>query len=189
LRRLDAGSWFDDRFAGERIPGLEEVLRLFAAHDRPVLLNIEIKASAWSSDPSGGVEEQVAALVHEHRMGSRVLFSSFEWRCLRRLKEMDPRFALGVLAEPEADPAVVAAEADRLGAASIHPCILDLRQGLPEPYAAFGGSLFPYTVPSPDVARAVLAAGASGYFADLPYPETGDSVDFPQVAVKTDDDS
>ena len=40
LQRLDAGSWFDPRFAGERIPTLEEVIAFVA---RRAYLTIEVK--------------------------------------------------------------------------------------------------------------------------------------------------
>ena len=42
LRTLDAGAWFDERFAGESIPTLEEVLSLAAGHVR---LEIELKGT------------------------------------------------------------------------------------------------------------------------------------------------
>ena len=40
IRRLDAGSWFDPRFAAERVPLLDEVIALTAGR---CMLNIEIK--------------------------------------------------------------------------------------------------------------------------------------------------
>ena len=47
LKRLDAGSWMDTRFAGERIPTLEEVVRLAKGRGRLLLdLKVEGMASA-----------------------------------------------------------------------------------------------------------------------------------------------
>ena len=45
LRALDAGAWFDERFVGERIPTLEEVLSLAAGRVR---LEIELKGATLS---------------------------------------------------------------------------------------------------------------------------------------------
>lgn len=44
IRRLDAGSWKHSRFAGERVPTLDEAL---AAVPRDVWLNIHVKGDAW----------------------------------------------------------------------------------------------------------------------------------------------
>ncbi len=43
LRRLDAGRWFSDRFAGQRVPSLAETLTFLI--DAGLGLNLEIKAS------------------------------------------------------------------------------------------------------------------------------------------------
>jgi glycerophosphoryl diester phosphodiesterase len=46
LRRLDAGSWFDPRFAGERVPTVEEVLKLIAEYKQhDVLIAVDLKAA------------------------------------------------------------------------------------------------------------------------------------------------
>jgi glycerophosphoryl diester phosphodiesterase len=52
LRALDAGGWFDERFRGERIPSLAEVLALLAQEPR-LGANIEVKEAG--GDPSAGV--------------------------------------------------------------------------------------------------------------------------------------
>ncbi|HEY8531638.1 MAG TPA: glycerophosphodiester phosphodiesterase family protein, partial [Limnochorda sp.] len=43
LKKLDAGRWFDARFAGERIPTLDEVWALVEEAGGIRLLNIEVK--------------------------------------------------------------------------------------------------------------------------------------------------
>ena len=48
IGQLDAGSWFDPRFKGERLPTLAQVLDLAKGH---LLVNIEIKPEAF--DPHG----------------------------------------------------------------------------------------------------------------------------------------
>ncbi len=52
LKRLDAGSWFDPRFAGERVPTLREVLETVrASGDNRVRLNIETKYEPDAPSP------------------------------------------------------------------------------------------------------------------------------------------
>jgi len=94
LKQLDAGSYFDPAFAGERIPTLEEVLEL--AGER-LLLNIELKGTSPCDD---GLEQAVAALIEQHGLGDRVLFSSFNPFSLRRVKRIAPHIPTGLLYAP-----------------------------------------------------------------------------------------
>ena len=95
LKQLDAGSYFDSAFAGERIPTLEEVLE--AVGDR-LLLNIELKTNSWRDN---GLERAVATQVEEHNLGHRVLFSSFNPYSLRRVKRFAPHIPAGLLYAPD----------------------------------------------------------------------------------------
>ena len=47
ITRLDAGSWFDSRFASERVPELWEVIQLTVGR---CMVNLEIKTSAFEAD-------------------------------------------------------------------------------------------------------------------------------------------
>jgi glycerophosphoryl diester phosphodiesterase len=95
LKQLDAGTHFDPAFAGERIPTLEEVLRAFGGR---LLLNIELKTT---SKRDNGLERAVIALVEEHGLASRVLFSSFNPLSLRRAKKIAPHIPVGLLYSPD----------------------------------------------------------------------------------------
>jgi len=91
LKRLDAGRWFDERFAGERIPTLHE---LIAALGKETLLNLELKTDARRPE---GLEEQVAAAVRVNDLYDRLIVSSFNRSALRRLHSIDPQIDLGLL--------------------------------------------------------------------------------------------
>lgn len=94
LRELDAGSWFGPEFAGLKIPTLEEVLAFARG---TVALNIEIKSEAVGESRRGGVEEQVLKLVRRHEMEEHVLLSSFDYRAVRRFKQMSPHIPAALL--------------------------------------------------------------------------------------------
>jgi glycerophosphoryl diester phosphodiesterase len=67
IRRLDAGSWFDPTFAGEKVPTVEEVLTLIADHHKKdVLIAVDLKAE--------GVEQDVVRLAEKHKALDRLLF-------------------------------------------------------------------------------------------------------------------
>lgn len=166
LRGLDAGSWFDRAFSSEYLPLLTEVLG--EARGR-LFVNIEIKASAWRENPKGGVEEVVMSAVRDFDMGNSVVISAFDWRSLRRIREMDPHIAIGVLADTGWDPSVVASFARDAGAMSINPDIKDVINGIPEAYRRFGGVLHPYTIKDEHTRETLERAGFQGCFADLPF--------------------
>jgi glycerophosphoryl diester phosphodiesterase len=67
IRRLDAGRWFDPKFAGETVPTVEEVLKLVSEYRRhDVLVAVDLKA--------GDVEGDVVRLAERHGVLDRLLF-------------------------------------------------------------------------------------------------------------------
>ena len=96
LKQLDAGSWFDRRFRGERIPTLAEVFDTIG--DR-LLVNIELKTFALF--PSDGMDRDVAAFIRQRNLYDQVIVSSFNPFALRRVKQADPRIETGLLYAPE----------------------------------------------------------------------------------------
>lgn len=96
LQKLDAGSWFDPKFSDQTIPTLEEVLAFASGK---ISLNIEIKTEAVSDEVRGGVEEKSLELVQKYGMENHVLFSSFDYRAIAHLKELDPDMPAAILYE------------------------------------------------------------------------------------------
>ncbi|MFO7975999.1 MAG: glycerophosphodiester phosphodiesterase family protein [Candidatus Hydrogenedentota bacterium] len=69
LRELDAGSWFDPKFAGTRIPTLRETL---VAIPRYILCNVHLKSAP-------GLASKVAEIIkQEDRLGQCLLACSME---------------------------------------------------------------------------------------------------------------
>lgn len=67
IQRLDAGGWFNSNFAGERVPTVDDVLRLvteYRHHD--LLVAVDLKAA--------DVEEEVVRLAEKHEVLNRLLF-------------------------------------------------------------------------------------------------------------------
>lgn len=92
LRSLDAGSVFSDKFHGEKIPLLDEV---FEAFGRKLLINIELTNYATARDQ---LVEKVCALVRNHSLEKRVIFSSFFASNLKRAACLLPEVPRGLLA-------------------------------------------------------------------------------------------
>ena len=67
IRELDAGSWFDPKFAGECVPTVEEVLKLIADYrQHDVLIAVDLKAKSVGQD--------VVRLAVTHKVLHRLLF-------------------------------------------------------------------------------------------------------------------
>lgn len=84
LQRLDAGSWFAPRFAGERIPTLARVIDFVAGR---AYLTIEVKGLPHEypalSDTLVETLERVGVI-------EEVLIIAFDHRVIRRVKERNP---------------------------------------------------------------------------------------------------
>jgi glycerophosphoryl diester phosphodiesterase len=98
LKALDAGGWYDVRYAGERIPTLAEV---FEAVGHRLLINVEIKIErglgATRAIRSGQLEAEVIRLIEDYQMTRRVILSSFSPGSLRRAYRLHPNIPLGYL--------------------------------------------------------------------------------------------
>lgn len=91
LQQFDAGIWKDERFAGERVPTLEEVLELA---DGRAVLNLEIKSRGRSSSWVQRVIDQSVDEVLAHEALDRVVFSSFDHQALLAVRERAPEAKL-----------------------------------------------------------------------------------------------
>lgn len=88
LKKLDAGSWFDKKFSGEKIPSLKEVIDVL--NDSTILI-IEFKEG---NETYPGIEERVVKLVKENAIESRTIFKSFDPNVLKRLRAIEPDIPL-----------------------------------------------------------------------------------------------
>lgn len=79
LRTLDAGSWFDPRFAGEKIPTLREALALAKGK---IKVAVEIKAD--------GIAEQVVQRIEAMGMEDQVIIFAFNFENIAIAKEANP---------------------------------------------------------------------------------------------------
>lgn len=91
LAAIDAGVRFDDAFAGTPIPTLEQVFDL--VEDR-CIVNVEIKNMDWNGGREAG---PLARLIKRRRLFDQVIVSSFNPVSLRKMRQLDPSIALGLL--------------------------------------------------------------------------------------------
>ena len=91
LKRLDAGRWFGEGFAGQRIPMLDEVLDRYVGK---VPLALEVKAGSAFFP---GIEERVVSALRRHSAIGQTAVASFDHYALERLKEIEPSLRTAAL--------------------------------------------------------------------------------------------
>jgi glycerophosphoryl diester phosphodiesterase len=93
-RKLDAGSWFQAKFAGTQVPLLEEV---FETVGKDKLINIELTNY---STPKDGLTQKVCELIKKHNNQAQIIFSSFFASNLKIAMQILPEIPRGLLALP-----------------------------------------------------------------------------------------
>ena len=81
IKQLDAGSKFSERFAGERVPTLEELLVQAHAMRPDIMLGVEIK------DMREEACDKTVALLKQYGFFDGCIFYAFNARIIRYLKE------------------------------------------------------------------------------------------------------
>jgi glycerophosphoryl diester phosphodiesterase len=165
-------------------PTLEEALALFSARaPAEVRLDLDVK--------SAGVERALIDALSAHDLVPRTLVTSFHWRILRRVRELEPGVAIGISYPNDS----LGLSGSRGFAPLVGPGLAVLRRALPSRIGgmlrraradatmlhhalvspevvarshAAGAAVFAWTVETVDTLRRVLAAGADGVIADDP---------------------
>jgi glycerophosphoryl diester phosphodiesterase len=159
LRRLDAGSWFGAKFAAERIPTLDDLLKLASR----VHLNLEIKAR---SAPAERAAELVWGRVREAGVHDRVLVTSFDVKILRALREIAPDVPLGFPWESGLRDPV--RRALSLGCRMMLLDVAALSEKRVRRCREAGLDVWVYTVNDPEEMRRVMDLGVGGLVTDRP---------------------
>jgi len=94
LQSLDAGSWFDPKFMGEKIPSLHEFLNEFAGK---ACLLIELKKPSLYPNIEIKLAEELKSRGLDQANDHRIIVQSFDRNALKRLHYLLPAVPLGVL--------------------------------------------------------------------------------------------
>lgn len=90
VQQVDIGSKFSDKYKGETIPALEEVLQLSKDN---IKLNIELKPRKKKDK----LAELVANMVTEYGLEDQVKISSQSYESLLKVKEINPLIDVGLI--------------------------------------------------------------------------------------------
>ena len=166
LKQLDAGGWFHERFSGEKIPTLAEVLRMCRGR---IAVNIEIKADAVTDAVRGGIEEKCLKMVELYGMCGHAVFSSFEPRAVLHIRQINPRAPVAVLFDKKNDdgrpPSEIVAA---LGADSFNCSRLELTGKRLADLKEHNIPVNVYSVNDEENMKKLIARGVDGIFTDRP---------------------
>ncbi len=166
LQKLDAGSWFHPKFSEQKIPTLEEVLAFTSGK---ISLNIEIKTEAVSDEVRGGVEEKSLELVKKYGMEDHVLFSSFDYRAIAHLKELDPDMPAAILYEKsQSDKKLPSELLSKYSADAFNCSYRQLNTKRFKDIRKHNIPVFVYTVDRPSRMRKLLKMNVTGIFTNKP---------------------
>ena len=86
IRQIDVGSWFNPKFAGEKVPTLQEILE-FAKNK--TYLNFEIKTNNSRIDDNK--IKKLIDIIHDYDMMDFLMFSSFNYGLIKLIKSLDSK--------------------------------------------------------------------------------------------------
>lgn len=169
LARMDAGSWFARRYAGEPVPLFTEYVS-FCRQNR-IWMNVEIKPAPGFEAETGRVVAAMTAELFADEMAAGdprrlPLLSSFSLVALEAAMDVAPGLPRALLLD--AVPGDWEARARSVGAVAIHANAnpKKLSQAFVRQVREAGFGLFCYTVNDPQWARQILGWGVEAFCTD-----------------------
>jgi glycerophosphoryl diester phosphodiesterase len=164
VSRLDAGSWFAPRFAGERVPRLDEALAEVKALG--LGLNLELKTHA---DEGARLVAAVAPVLRASSLATaKLLVSSFDHSALGAFHAAAPDTAIAVLFREI--PLRWQMTASAVDAVAINASYRHVSEAAIRSVKAAGLDVYLYTPRAPADVAPMWAWGIDGVFTDDPEP-------------------
>ncbi|MEU7861311.1 glycerophosphodiester phosphodiesterase family protein [Nonomuraea sp. NPDC049141] len=161
IRRLDAGSWFADKYDGEPVPTLEETLHEMNGSGLSLLL--EIKEPALYPGIEGRIADELRRNTSWLSPG-RLVVQSFSWASMRTFHRDLPEVPIGLLGTPSvADLPKLAAYASHINTPYGNLSAQYVRR-----VHSLGMAVFAWTVDDPDIMRRLIAYGVDGIITNKP---------------------
>jgi len=163
IKQLEAGSWFAESFAGEKIPTLEEAVDVII--ERGLGLNLEIKpCPSREKETAEVVLDQLSQIWDDH---DRLLISSFQHVSLETCRDMAHDWDIGMLL-PEEWPENWEELAEYL-----QPSVFNINGNAcnreqVEILMDMEKPILAYTINDPQRARLLQSWGVDGFFSDVP---------------------
>ena len=155
LRTLDAGSWFDAKFAGTKIPTLARSIEVIQA------------GSVTLIERKKGDAKTCVALLEKHRWTEQLVVQAFDWDYLADCHRLAPKLVLGALGSKEITPAKLD-QIEKCGASVVGWNYKDLRKTDVAEIHRRGLKVWVYTVDDPKVAKRLIEMDVDGLITNVP---------------------
>ncbi len=166
IRNLDAGKWKDEKFAGEKLPLLQDVFDLLGGS---VYYDIEIKSRKTSET---GIEQLLFSMLKQYGLEERCIVSSFNPIPVRTFKEKAPHIPTAIIYSVDQEvPWYLRHGEGRwiAGADILKPNYTKVNSGFNFVNLLTGRRpVLPWTVDDPETAAHLLKSGASGIISNTP---------------------
>jgi len=163
IRQLDAGAWFGRKFAGERVPALEDALAALQRLDLGA--NIEIKADTGREAETGGAVARALRAAWPATLPAP-LVSSFNAAALKAAGDAAPEFPRALLVIKLA--ADWRRQAEALACVAVHCRENELTPALARQVLDRGYGLRCFTVNERARAETLFKWGVESVFSDYP---------------------
>lgn len=163
LKKLDAGTHFNIRFAWERIPTLDEV---FESVGKRIFINVEL--TNYSS-PNDNLIPVVAGIVRRHHLEDSVLFSSFLPRNLVHIHSLLPGTPVGLLCLEGVKGILMRSMLfKKTSPEALHPFLSDVNAALVAREHGRGRRVHVWTVNADADLKRMIDLKVDGFFTDDP---------------------
>lgn len=161
IKKLDAGSWKETEFSGNRIPSFEELIEF--GKEKNIKINFEIKTGIVMYE---GIEKKIIDTVYKYGMEKNVILSSFNHYSMVECKKISKGIKTGLLYmegiyEPEA-------YAKFAGADAIHPYLYAIKKEVIDGVKKAGILTNVFTVNDEEQMKYFINAGADGIITNYP---------------------
>ncbi|GAA0731641.1 glycerophosphodiester phosphodiesterase [Clostridium oceanicum] len=90
VEKLEVGSHFSSKFAGEKIPTLESIIK---AADKKIKLNIELKLNGHEKH----LEKSVVKLIEDNNFIDKCVVTSLDYKALQKVKKLNSKIKTGYI--------------------------------------------------------------------------------------------
>ena len=163
---MDVGGWFDSEFKGEPFPTLEEVL---AYTKDKIAVNIEIKHEAVTDQAVGGIVDKALQVVEKTDVKDQVIFSSFDYRVMEHLNELDANMPKAILYDRKQSGDMLPSQiVEKYSADTFNCSYRQLTKEWLDDLKSHDIPFLVYTVNDEKLMTELIKKGATGIFSDKP---------------------
>jgi glycerophosphoryl diester phosphodiesterase len=160
IKTYDAGSWYGEAFKGETVPTLGEVFDLVP---ESIMINVEVKMSY-----DGKMDRLLIDFLRKRGRLDNVVISSFDHKCVRRIKQIEPKAKIGLLYQTNLLDVVAYARSFDVDVYSLHPYHGWLDAEDVQKAVQSGLKVYPYTANEEKDLLRLTEIGVSGIITDYP---------------------